>query len=629
MCNECDKGFLHIKNLQRHKKQFHTDYHCPDCGEEFQKRSVYKKHRLLQHKKPITYKCSECSAAFQEEATLEKHQKTHPDNPLKCKICHRHFESESALEEHQKMHTDSSHTCDGCSRVFPLLQGLRTHYKSCSSIPKDIKVRTPKNTKKPASAKDDPLKCKLCKKQCESEDALQEHQKMHTSSSHTCEECNRSFPSVLGLRYHYRSCEQIQKNRHLLATEIVTPDVFSCEDCGESFSTKLKLKIHRYKHTGVFAHKCEHCEMIFSAGFALRKHQREEHGIEHPEDQKKKCVCEVCGKLCRNKSTLILHMRTHTKEKPYICNVCDRAFTSNKGLNEHKRIHNDEKPYSCNACPKAFRTLTALQLHVTIHTGEKPFACSVCDKRFRLKQVLTQHLAGVHNQGDDKTRASFALKKKKMYACKYCDREYPNYNSCRAHEESVHLGVTYTCDQCGRVFNQKNNFKRHIATVHGKLKKFTCDVCGQAFAQRATLKFHQRTHTGEKGFKCDLCPAAYADPRGLKRHKEREHQQHSDREPGFGTEPIQSSHTGKVHMSLSQVKEQPGIERAQNLSLMENANPFFDRGHAWIHSEPRKETTSLIGREDQPLVGREQIGNMHVPLMHPHILNLSHNSSMQ
>ncbi|KAM4605974.1 ras-responsive element-binding protein 1 [Polymixia lowei] len=54
---------------------------------------------------------------------------------------------------------------------------------------------------------------------------------------------------------------------------------------------------------------------------------------------KRKKICNVCGKRFWSLQDLTRHMRSHTGERPYQCQTCERTFTLKHSLVRHQRIH--------------------------------------------------------------------------------------------------------------------------------------------------------------------------------------------------------------------------------------------------------------------------------------------------
>ncbi|XP_030402233.1 zinc finger protein 3-like [Gopherus evgoodei] len=59
----------------------------------------------------------------------------------------------------------------------------------------------------------------------------------------------------------------------------------------------------------------------------------------------RKNTCIECGKQFSEKSNLITHQTSHTRERPY---ECGKSFTQNSSLTKHQRIHTGERPYECS-----------------------------------------------------------------------------------------------------------------------------------------------------------------------------------------------------------------------------------------------------------------------------------------
>ena len=143
---------------------------------------------------------------------------------------------------------------------------------------------------------------------------------------------------------------------------------------------------------------------------------------------KEALVCEVCGRIYKNKTNLKKHSCKPPSVDTRTCNICNKTFNLKVHLQIHKRIHTKECPFLCISCGKLFNQRANLMKHMRTHEPLKKFQCEICKWRFTQKAALTEHLI-------------------------------------------VHTSVkAYTCVKCGKGFRHKHGLQNHLK------RKFPCDL---------------------------------------------------------------------------------------------------------------------------------------------------------
>ena len=231
----------------------------------------------------------------------------------KCAIkgCAFRFKKTETVEYHRKCHDMASDSpqamlCPECkSKEFNNWNTLHTHLWRAHKIDMEL------------------YKCELCEFKTPIFSRLvNTHAKIHFDDrNYKCEQCDKAFKNSKQLKNHRRwhrvqATSVVTSPPNAIAAKATTTEIHRCLDCGSTFSQQKTLR--------------EHC---CKKGETSLK-------------------CSICEKLMSSKSSLKLHLLTHSDgEKRYKCQSCDYATNDHNAFRRHRMGHENRKMYECHFCP--------------------------------------------------------------------------------------------------------------------------------------------------------------------------------------------------------------------------------------------------------------------------------------
>jgi KRAB domain-containing zinc finger protein len=276
-CVECPSTYKSISSLNYHSKTVHEllKFECHYCQSTFKAKFTLKRHMSMhcprsngnnlncmdvpapqKQAQVVTdienveneYKCLECGKIFLNYQTFYHHQKRHEGIIYRCVECPLTFKSISSLYYHSKAQHDlrkfECHYCQ-CTfkEKFTLQIHMSMHSKSESNVNNLDVIYVPVPQKQAQVVTDvknvgKEYKCLECGKIFSNYQKFYKHKKMHEGIIYRCVQCQSTYKSKNGLKYHLRT--------HQSPKVQVVPSLekYPCRDCPKIFNSLSDLSAH-------------------------------------------------------------------------------------------------------------------------------------------------------------------------------------------------------------------------------------------------------------------------------------------------------------------------------------------------------------------------------------------------
>ena len=168
----------------------------------------------------------------------------------------------------------------------------------------------------------------------------------------------------------------------------------------------------------------------------------------------------------------------HHNGMTFDCEICKEKFISRRSLARHIKIVHEELRYECQECDEVFKDRARVRKHVkAVHKGVK-FECDICDKKFSYEDSVSTHKNNVHFKAKSfgpktltETIFSKMVECKTGWQCMPCGYKSKSKDKkaskvlLKAHIESEHMKIIYTCEMCGLTYRSRDSYKRHSQTT--------------------------------------------------------------------------------------------------------------------------------------------------------------------
>lgn len=569
-CDICGKGFMHKKNIWKHKKVLHADIMID--------RNDSEENTMHASTEEDEYNVDENGAAlstpqfnsFNFTNFTNNAVQSQPDPTFSCELCGKRFPLKTSLIKHKRAkhgitNANPSGNVESQAQAAPAegQSGGRSSCTICKITFADKKsyYRHRKNVHKSATQM-----CKICGKPLNSTQELYEHLKaaharellgynanQSTSKAqdisqdmdgefdndldsadpsvdyqarYPCDTCGKQFVGLLSLQNH-------QCINHVPSQ----PQTFDCEICHKSYTSIAALKSHRGWHLRSPDGKAA----ANNSGLWMPQHKVTSKVSKHEVVEPSTPAPSTSTVVTRLSSTPAAAAKRRLPPEVEVTVVNpNKKLRSDDSVEMDQQNDGSEGRY-CTICEKDFTKRAAYQRHMDeVHQPNSVF-CPVCDKSFTRKSTLIVHMRK-HYGGDGEGSSSTAqVDDDEGFSCDLCGAQYDTENALRAHrirhhgdesgdseddgEVQISQPGEFTCGQCGDGVATARDLITHRA-IHSTPTKFFCNICKVYFVRALDLSSHTRARHADNEkvfFPCAMCDRFYMNKKSLQRHIDMAH----------------------------------------------------------------------------------------------------------
>ncbi|KXJ77505.1 hypothetical protein RP20_CCG007364 [Aedes albopictus] len=250
MCRICEIGFPFLKELKKHEV---TNKHVMKLKEIEENQSS-----KVQKEPEDTSDVCEMTENNNKNPSSKPHRKLKRKRQAK-----EYMNNYSEVEEEQPIHRKHKEymTEEADADYRP---HISTTDQSLQSI---------------LSADGEQLLCDICHEVFPNDKKLMLHKKYHSSKSHECSICGKTFLNRFVLQEHISS-HGSRKPKPKSAKPVVVPQrnvagkPYECHICQKVFKLQSSLRNHRNEKHAQRTHGCQFCGRLFATGFDLQWHMK-------------------------------------------------------------------------------------------------------------------------------------------------------------------------------------------------------------------------------------------------------------------------------------------------------------------------------------------------------------------